>query len=152
MEATQPYRKLYLMLGISFVVMYIVMYLNVWELDHAYLNITRAYMALLMVTPMAILMVVMMPKMLPDKRKNAVIATSAAIVFVLSLVLLRFQTPIGDVQYMRAMIPHHSSAILTSQRATLNDPDVKELSRKIIEAQEREISEMKALIERLEQQ
>jgi hypothetical protein len=152
MEATQPYRKLYLMLGISFVVMYIVMYLNVWELDHAYLNITRAYMALLMVTPMAILMVVMMPKMLPDKRKNAVIATSAAIVFVLSLVLLRFQTLIGDVQYMRAMIPHHSSAILTSQRATLNDPDVKELSRKIIEAQEREISEMKALIERLEQQ
>ncbi len=143
------YKKMGIMLAISFCVMYLVMFLNVDDADHIYLSLTRTYMALLMVTPMAILMIVLMSKMYPDKRLNGIISLSAGVVFVLALVFLRTQTLVEDTQYMKAMIPHHSSAILTSKNATINDPELKELSRQIIEAQEKEIKQMKAILERL---
>lgn len=139
-----------LMLLISFPVMYAVMYLNVDEGSHIYLSLTRMYMALLMVSPMAILMLVLMKKMYPNKKSNALIIFGSAGIFVISLVLLRTQTPIGDVQYMKAMIPHHSSAILTSKNANISDPEVKKLSGQIIRSQEEEIIQMKQLIERLD--
>ena len=70
--------------------------------------------------------------------------------FAVSLWLVRSQTTVADVSWMRAMIPHHSIAILTSERAKLSDPRVRELADEIIEAQHREIDEMKALIRDLE--
>ncbi|SDD19831.1 DUF305 domain-containing protein [Williamwhitmania taraxaci] len=79
-----------------------------------------------------------------------IIAVISISVFVLSLILLRTQTPIGDKQYMKAMIPHHSSAILTSKHADIKDPEVKELSEKIIESQEEEIAQMKAILDRMD--
>ena len=150
MDPKAHYSKLYIMLGASFVIMYAVMFLNVAESDHIRLSLTRAYMSLLMVTPMALMMILLMPKMLPDKRKNTMIGTGAVLLFVLALILLRTQTPVGDIQYMKAMIPHHSSAILTSERANITDPEVKKLAEEIIEAQVREIREMNAHIRRLE--
>ena len=66
--------------------------------------------------------------------------------------MVRSQTAVDDVAWMKAMIPHHSIAILTSDRANLTDPEVKELAKKILEAQEAEIDEMKELIEKLEEQ
>ena len=146
----EHYKKMGLMLLISFPVMYAVMYLNVDEGSHIYLSLTRMYMALLMVSPMAILMLVLMKKMYPNKKSNALIIFGSAGIFVISLVLLRTQTPIGDVQYMKAMIPHHSSAILTSKNANISDPEVKKLSGQIIRSQEEEIIQMKQLIERLD--
>ena len=144
------YKKLMLTLIISFFIMYLVMFLNITEFSHYYTSITRIYMAILMVAPMAVVMILMMGKMYPNKKMNAGIITASIAVFILTLAALRTQTPINDVQYMKAMIPHHSSAILTSKKANIQDPDVKKLSEEIIKAQEEEIAEMKAKIKELQ--
>src|SRR5688572_15987221 len=144
------YGKFLLTLSISFAIMYLVMFLNIARISHFYLSFTRFYMTLLMVAPMAVLMLLMMPMMYQDKKKNAIIMVSAAAVFGLALFGLRRQALISDLQYMKAMIPHHSSAILVSKHANLQDPEVKKLAEKIIVSQEKEISEMKGLINRLE--
>lgn len=89
-----------------------------------------------------------MGSMYPDKKKNKLISLGAAVVFVLALVCLRQQVFISDAQYMRAMIPHHSSAILTSRHAAIKDPQVKQLSEGIIASQQREIQEMKQMLEK----
>ena len=138
------------MLLASFVIMYGVMFLNVDKLDHVYLSTTRAYMALLMVAPMALLMLAMMPMMYPDKKLNGIIAVTSVVVFILALVFLRSQTFIGDRQYMKAMISHHSSAIMVSQEAKLKDPELKQLAEQIIRSQEKEIAEMKQMLKRME--
>ena len=140
------YKKLLIMQTISFIIMYSVMFFNVASLDHLYLSITRVYMALLMVTPMVPLMILMMAGMYKNKKLNRVAIGLSTLIFVLSLLGLRSQWLISDDQYMNAMIPHHSSAILTSQRANIENPEVKKLSQEIIEAQEREISLMKELL------
>tara|TARA_R110000823_G_scaffold314119_1_gene442553 strand:- start:587 stop:988 length:402 start_codon:yes stop_codon:yes gene_type:complete len=130
--------------------MYGIMFLNVAEIDHILLSTTRTYMSLLMVAPMAISMMLFMWGMYENKRLNTVIISGAAIVFIVVLTALRTQTPIKDVQYMKAMIPHHSSAIMVSENATFEDPETAELAKQIIEAQEKEIAQMKRIIERLE--
>ena len=144
-----PYLKFMLMLGISFLVMYSVMFLNVASLAHMHLSLTRTYMTLLMIAPMALMMVIMIGHMYPNKQRNMAIIITSLGVFVLALVGLRAQVPIGDAQYMRAMIPHHSSAILTSREADLMDPEVRKLANDIIDAQEREIAQMEAILSRM---
>ncbi|HQW42470.1 MAG TPA: DUF305 domain-containing protein [Flavobacteriales bacterium] len=144
-----PYLKFMLMLGISFLVMYSVMFLNVASLAHIHLSLTRTYMTLLMIAPMALMMVIMIGHMYPNKQRNMAIIITSLGVFVLALVGLRAQVPIGDAQYMRAMIPHHSSAILTSREADLMDPEVRKLANDIIDAQEREIAQMEAILSRM---
>ena len=145
------YKKFSLMMLISFIIMYGVMFLNVDEANHIYISTTRTYMALLMVSPMAIVMLLMMGKMYPNKKLNTGIMLGAAVLFALVLTGLRTQTPIGDVQYMKAMIPHHSSAIMVSKNANLKDPEVIKLSEGIITSQEKEIAEMKASLARMGQ-
>lgn len=145
------YSKFALMLTASFIVMYTVMYLNVDQLDHIFLNINRFYMTVLMVAPMAIIMLFMMKHMYDDRRKNNIITITALALFLLAFSGLRYQAAIGDIQYMKAMIPHHSSAILTSQEAAIEDPEVKKLAEEIIKTQKEEIALMKQYIERLEQ-
>lgn len=93
-----------------------------------------------------------MRKMYKDKLKNTAILVGSVLLMVVSTFLVRQQIPIGDVKWMRAMIPHHSIAILTSNKADLKDPEVKKLAEEIIKAQEREIAEMKKMIKRLENQ
>ena len=144
------YRKFSLMMLVSFVIMYAVMFLNVDEANHIYISTTRTYMALLMVSSMAVVMMLMMSKMYPNKKLNTGILLGSVILFGLVLAGLRTQTPIGDVQYMKAMIPHHSSAILVSKNANLKDPEVIKLSEGIIASQEKEIAEMKAILARME--
>lgn len=142
------YYKLLITLVISFAIMYSVMFLNVDSLDHVYVSTTRIYMTLLMISPMAILMILMMKKMFSSKKINTAIVFGSLTLFALSLVFLRTQTFIGDRQYMKAMIPHHSSALLTSKNANLEDEEVKELAQQIIEAQNEEIELMKRLLEK----
>jgi uncharacterized protein (DUF305 family) len=146
------YNKFSVMMVISFIIMYIVMFLNIDRMSHYHTSTNRVYMALLMVAPMAIMMMGMMGKMYPNRRINRVIVMSAAVLFILTLFALRTQTPIGDVQYMKAMIPHHSSAILTSKKANIEDPEVRKLADQIIQSQEKEIAEMNAHLERLSKQ
>lgn len=147
---SNSYSKFALMLAVSFVVMYSVMFLNVDSVDHIYLSLNRLYMALLMVSPMALFMLIFMGDMYKDKKINTAIYITSISVFVVVFALLRNQTFVGDVQYMKAMIPHHSSAILTSQNASIEDPEVRKLADDIIKAQEKEIAQMKAMLDRLE--
>lgn len=144
------YRKFLLMIATSTVIMFGLMYLNTYEIDHIFFSETRAYMALLMGATMAAVMLLFMLGMYPDKKLNAMIFAASALVFAGSLWLVRSQATIDDVAWMRAMIPHHSIAILTSERAGIKDPRVRKLADGIIEAQRREIGEMKALIQDLE--
>jgi len=144
------YRMLGVTLLISFALMYSIMYLNVDEFSHVYLNVTRLYMTLLMVSAMALLMLGMMRMMYQDRKINLIIAVSAIAVFLLALAGVRTQTGISDVQYMKGMIPHHSIAVMVSKKAHLKDPEVIRLSQNIISAQEKEIAQMKKALERLE--
>lgn len=144
-----PYPKFLLTLAISFMIMYGVMFLNVASAAHIHLSLTRTYMTLLMVAPMAVLMLLMMGHMYPNKQRNRAIMITSIAVFAAALFGLRAQVPIGDVQYMEAMIPHHSSAILTSGAADLEDPEVKQLAKDIIKAQKQEIAQMEAMLDRL---
>jgi hypothetical protein len=146
------YTKFVLMLAASFVAMYITMYLNSYEIDHVYFSLTRFYMSCLGIAAMAIIMFVAMRGMYQNKKKNIGIVVGSIILFVSALGLVRAQAPIiGDILWMKAMIPHHSIAILTSERADIQDPEVKKLAEDIIKAQEREIKEMKAMIKRLQE-
>ena len=138
------------MLAASAVAMYITMYFNTYEWSHVYFSWTRMYMTLMGVSAMAIIMFLFMRKMYKNKAKNAGIILGSIAIFSISLFLVRQQKPIEDIRWMKAMIPHHSIAILTSSKADLSDPEVKKLAEEIIKAQEREIAEMKAMIERLE--
>ena len=146
------YERFGVMILTSTVVMLALMYLNTYELDHVFFSETRVYMALLMGATMAVIMLAFMQQMYTDRRVNVGIVAGSALVFILALWLVRSQTTVEDVSWMRAMIPHHSIAILTSERANISDPRVRELADEIIEAQRREIDEMKALIKDLENQ
>ena len=145
------YTKFVGMLAASFVAMYVTMYLNTYALDHVYFSLTRFYMSCLGISAMAIIMYVAMRGMYQNKKKNIAIIVGSIALFLAALGLVRVQAPIiGDVLWMKAMIPHHSIAILTSERADIQDPEVKQLAEDIIKAQRMEIEEMKQMIERLE--
>ena len=145
------YTKFFLMLGLSFIAMYITMYLNTYEFDHVYFSLTRFYMVCLGTSTMAVIMWFFMRNMYENKKKNIAILIGSFVLFAGSLGLVREQkSTVGDVLWMKAMIPHHSIAILTSGRADIKDPKVKKLAEDIIKAQKREIEEMKAMIKRLE--
>ena len=144
------YKKFFLMLGLSFLVMYFVMYLNLASPSHFYLNINRAYMAILMVAPMALIMLAFMRGMYKNRKLNLAIITGSILLFLGVLLLERSQTPVQDEAFMRSMIPHHSSAILVSENADLSDPEVKKLAEQIIRSQKEEIAQMKEILKRME--
>lgn len=144
------YGRFGLTMLISFVTMYLVMFFNVADTGHIYISLNRFYMTSLMVAPMALIMLGMMGQMYPSRKWNATIALAAVAVLALAFSGLRNQTLVSDVQYMKGMIPHHSSAILTSTQANLKDPEVQKLAKDIIATQEKEIAQMKAAIQRLE--
>jgi uncharacterized protein (DUF305 family) len=137
------------MIVTSTVVMYGLMYLNTYALEQVFWSETRAWMALVMGATMAVIMLGFMIGMYKNRALNMAIFGGAAAVFALSLWLVRSQATVDDVDYMTAMIPHHSIAILTSKRAHISDPRVRKLADEIVEAQEREIAEMKYLVEDL---
>jgi uncharacterized protein (DUF305 family) len=144
------YARFGLMVATSTLVMFGLMYLNTYQLDHVFFSETRAYMAVVMGATMAVIMIGFMPSMYPNRRLNTGIVGGSAVLFVLALWLVRSQATVDDVSWMKAMIPHHSIAILTSERARIADPRVRTLADGIIETQRREIDEMKLLITELD--
>ena len=138
------------MIGTSSVLMYLAMYLNNYSWDHIFFSEMRLYMNLLMTAIMAVVMLWFMRHMYTNKRTNQYIVGGSVALCVVALFLIRSQTLVDDVDYMEAMIPHHSIAILTSERAQINDPRVRALADDIIAAQKKEIEEMKRLIEDLD--
>lgn len=138
------------MIATSTAVMFGLMYLNTYAFEHVRWSETRFWMAFVMGACMAVIMLGFMLNMYKNKMLNAAIFAGGAVVFTLALWLVRSQSTITDVDYMKAMIPHHSIAIMTSERAQIVDPRVRKLADEIIEAQRREIAEMKYLIDQLE--
>lgn len=130
--------------------MFIMMYFNTYQLDHVYFSETRAYMALYMGAVMAIIMLAFMSNMYKKTKINLLVYGISVVMFAVGLWGVRSQATVDQVDWMQAMIPHHSIAILTSSRADIEDPRVRDLADGIIEAQKREIAEMQALIEELE--
>lgn len=140
------YARFAAMIAVSTVVMFGLMYLNTYRLDHVFFSQTRAWMTLTMGAAMAVVMLLFMLGMYRNRVANAAILGGSVLVFAVSLWLVRSQETVGDVSYMEAMIPHHSIAIMTSSRAHIRDPRVRRLADGIIEAQRREIGEMRELI------
>jgi hypothetical protein len=140
------YARFLAMIAVSTVVMFGLMYFNTYALDHVFFSQTRTWMALLMGAVMAIVMMGFMWAMYKNMRVNAAIIGGSVILFGASLWLVRSQETVSDVSYMKAMIPHHSIAVLTSSRAHVRDPRVRKLADQIIDAQVKEIAEMKSLI------
>ena len=138
------------MITTSTLIMFAFMYLNTYAMDHVFFSETRAYMSLLMGATMAVVMLLFMWKHYDNTKANIGILAGSVLIFASSLWLVRSQTTVADVSWMKAMIPHHSIAILTSERANITDPRVKELAEGIIATQRKEIDEMKQLIADLE--
>ena len=137
-------------IAVSTVAMFAMMYLNTWDLSHVRFSQTRAWMALYMGGGMAIVMLVAMWGMFANRRANVAFLAGAAVVLGLGVAMVRSQATVDQVSWMKAMIPHHSIAILTSTRAKITDARVRALADGIIETQRREIAEMEALIGDLE--
>ncbi len=150
MQNKTSYQTFFAMIATSSVLMYILMYLHTYAFDHVFFSETRLYMNLIMTSAMALVMLWFMRHMYNDKATNRYIVGGSVALFALSLFLVRSQVLVDDVDYLEAMIPHHSIAILTSERAQLEDPRVRALADEIIAAQEREIAEMRELIKELD--
>ena len=144
------YKRFAAMIATSSVVMFGLMYSTALQLQHVWWSQTRFWMALYMGATMAVIMLVFMRGMYSDTRKNAAIFAGSAILFAIAVFLARSQRTVTDISWMKAMIPHHSIAILTSERARIEDPRVRKLAEGIIESQRREIAEMETLIAELE--
>jgi len=140
------YIRFGLMIVTSTVVMFILMYLNTYAWEHIFFSETRTYMAIMMGATMAVIMLAYMLGMYSNKILNLAIFSGAVVVFALSLWLVRSQVTVSGPSYMLGMIPHHSIAIMTSERAQIRDPRVRKLADEIIAAQRREIAEMRYLI------
>lgn len=145
------YTKFFAMIATSTLVMLGLMYLNTYALDHVFFSETRTYMAIYMGAAMSVVMMTFMLGMYKNKKKNILIYLGSVIIFLGALFLVRSQTTVEDSSWMSAMIPHHSIAILTSERANIDDVRVRELADEIIKAQRREIKEMQWLLEDIAQ-
>ncbi|OJU55204.1 MAG: DUF305 domain-containing protein [Brevundimonas sp. 67-6] len=143
------YRNLAIELLIDFVIMYLVMFTMIATLDHFRFNLNNIYMTLMMVAPMAVVMLLSMRSMFQNRRANWIIIGGAAVVFAASFYAMRTQAAINDQELIRGMIPHHSGAILMCEKAKLIDPELIALCDEIIVAQEREIAQMEAILDRL---
>jgi uncharacterized protein (DUF305 family) len=136
-------------LAIDFVIMYLVMYTMIDTLDHFHLNLNNVYMTMMMVAPMAVIMLLAMRSMFPSRRANIAIVAVAAALFAASFYGMRAQAAIGDREFLKSMIPHHSGAILMCQEASIRDAEIAELCRQIVKAQKQEIAQMEAILARL---
>ena len=145
------YRRFLAMIAASTAAMFVLMYFNTYALEHVLFSQTRFWMAFVMGACMAVIMLSFMLSMYADRRKNLLIYGSSVVIFIVALYLVRSQRTVNGVGYMKAMVPHHSIAIMTSERANIRDPRTQQLARAIIEAQRREIAEMRYLIAQIEE-
>lgn len=134
---------------VHFFVMFALTYVLVDSWADVVLNVNRVYMAAMMVAPMVLLMLLFMRSMFPSTRLNATLYATFAAAFVMFFVFGRTQAFVGDRQFLRSMIPHHSSAIVMCERSSLHDAEIKELCRQIVDAQKREIDQMKQILQRI---
>jgi uncharacterized protein (DUF305 family) len=143
------YRNLLGELAIDFIIMYLVMYTMIATLGHFHLNLNNVYMTLMMVAPMAVVMLISMRSMFPSSRWNWTIGIAAVVLFVASFAAMRTQAAVGNSEFLRSMIPHHSGAILMCRQAKLTDVEILKLCERIVQSQQDEIDEMETILRRL---
>lgn len=144
------YKRFGLMIGLSFVAMYILMYAMVNSLSNVFNSVNQFYMAGLMTAPMAIIEILLMKAMYPNKKINGFILAVSVLALVFFWVGIRNQIGVGDTQFVRSMIPHHSGAILMCNEANFHDSELRTLCGNIIKSQQDEINQMKAILGRLD--
>jgi uncharacterized protein (DUF305 family) len=125
------------------------MYAMVDRFAHVYANLNQVYMAALMTAPMVVIEVLLMQAMYKNRAANMAILVTCVVLLVASFVLIRQQTAVADVQFLRSMIPHHSGAILMCREAPIGDAEIRKLCASIIESQQSEIDQMRAMLARL---
>ena len=146
----QHYGKFGLMVLLHFIAMYILMYAMVHNLaENVYNSVNQVYMALLMTSSMVAIEIALMWSMYPNRKLNAVLILSSVVLLMGSYTLIRKQAAIGDEQFVRSMIPHHSGAILMCQQASIKDPELRKLCVEIVRGQQAEIDQMKLILQRL---
>jgi uncharacterized protein (DUF305 family) len=141
------YLRLIAMLLLSFISMYALMYAMVNSIADVYNSMNQFYMAGLMTAPMAVIELLLMSRMYRNAKWNALIVGASCVAGIAFFVLIRQQATIGDRQFLRSMIPHHSGAILMCEGAALEDQRIKELCKTIIAGQQSEIEAMRALLQ-----
>jgi hypothetical protein len=146
---SHSYARLGLALGVSLALMFVLTMSMVRTVDHFHLNLSNFYMALIMVAPMGVVMLVVMWGMFKDRRLNIVLIAGFVIAFIGALALGRSEAFVGDEQFLRSMIPHHSRAILVCQESEITDPEIADLCDQIVRTQRDEIAQMEAILERM---
>jgi hypothetical protein len=144
------YKKLAIMIVLSFVSMYILMYSMVDVFANVIPNINQFYMAGLMTMPMLIIELLIMGSMYGNKKLNISLIFTGCIALILFFSGIRQQVAVGDKQFLKSMIPHHAAAILMGKEASVTDPEIKELIKNIISSQQAEINQMKAKLKELD--
>ena len=146
------YMRLLGMTALSFVSMYVFMYAMVDRFANVYPNLNQFYMAGLMTAPMVLIELALMGAMYPNKTLNIIIAALSGLALIAFLFLVRQQTAVFDMQFLKSMIPHHAGAVLMCERASLQDAEIRQLCNTILSGQQSEIDQMKAILNRLESQ
>lgn len=145
------YRNLWIMVVLSFMSMYILMYAMVNSTGNVFNNINQFYMAGLMTAPMIPIEIFLMRSMYKDQKRNILIVVASVLVGLAFFFLIRQQAAVSDKQFLRSMIPHHAGAILMCEQAAIQDAEIQELCRTIISGQQAEIDQMKAKLQELDQ-
>ena len=146
---SKMYKKLALMIVLSFISMYILMYSMVDIFANVIPNVNQFYMAALMTMPMLIIEIIVMGSMYLNRKWNIALLITGGLAAILFFSCIRQQTAVDDKQFLKSMIPHHAAAILMAQKASLQDPEVSQLAKDIIKAQEAEIAQMKAKLKEM---
>jgi hypothetical protein len=144
------YRRLLAMTGISFIAMYVLMYAMVDRVQNVYPNFNQFYMAGLMTAGMVAIELLLMGGKYPNRKLNVMLVGTSVVALVAFFGLIRQQTAVADRQFLKSMIPHHAGAILMCDEASLQDVEIQKLCRDIVQGQQQEISQMKAMLRRLD--
>lgn len=146
---SKMYKKLAIMIVLSFISMYILMYSMVDIFANVIPNVNQFYMAGLMTMPMLIIEIIVMGSMYMNKKWNIVLLITGCLAAIIFFSCIRQQATVDDKQFLKSMIPHHAAAILMAQEASLQDPEISQLAQDIIKAQEAEIAQMKAKLDEM---
>jgi uncharacterized protein (DUF305 family) len=150
LDEREHYKKLMVMVVLSFMSMYMLMYAMVNTFANVIPNINQFYMAGLMTVPMIFIEMALMGSMYMDKKLNTIIIGVSSILLIAFFVFIRQQSAVSDKQFLKSMIPHHASAILMCEKANLQDPEIKGLCQSIISGQQAEIDQMKAKLQEVD--
>ncbi|KTC66395.1 Uncharacterized protein conserved in bacteria (plasmid) [Legionella adelaidensis] len=137
------YLKLSIMTLLSFIAMYILMYMMVDRFTNVYNNLNQFYMAGMMAAPMALIELFLMNSMYPNKILNGILVLLMVLILIVFIFCIRNQTGISDKEFLKSMIPHHASALLMCGEAPIEDQEIKKLCESIISSQQSEINWMK---------